>query len=560
MNVKRMLSLVMTCLVLAAAISALSPAAAAGSADERISGLEERLDALVETVPVYGDWTEYACTGTEKKAPKGMRMLSGYMRESTANRPGRLVAKASYRTYYIRTAEECAVYLTVDNGEARLRVSKEKPAIGTGKSFTGQLYDKDTGLPTEDSPLIVEAGMYIAWCNGTAGDGSVLHVAETVSETDALRSNLGLTPAMRTETENLFPARAGYLEAKLVWQAGNINASIGADIRAATDQSAERKTCQTLLFPYRTIVRCGKGWGVRVTVADRNYTIVEAPGGLTHNVYRIMEAGVPYRLTVQNETGEDMTGLDDDAMAEHVKVCALYENPAAPVRWCALGDSITQGWHSEMDESSGKSVSKCDPAFCWAATLSVLRGWELTNLARGGIGWIDEANTGDNSAAWYVARHTDFAPYQLVTLALGINDWKAHASPVGTWEDAPTDDAPTTVMQAMRATIEAIYASNPACKIVVILPLNCNGYTHAFGDKSTNYALGYSFSLTGTLEDFVARMIEVCDYYGIEYIDLTHRSVINRETLSTLLPDGVHPSYTAHELLAHELAKKIPFD
>ena len=114
-------------------------------------------------------------------------------------------------------------------------------------------------------------------------------------------------------------------------------------------------------------------------------------------------------------------------------------------------------------------------------------------------------------------------------------------------------------MQAMRATIEAIMVSNPTCKIIVILPLNCNGYNHSYGSKATNYALGYSFSTSGTLESYVQKMIEVCDYYGIPYIDQTHYSVINRENLPTMLPDGVHPSLDTHELLAHELSKKITF-
>jgi lysophospholipase L1-like esterase len=51
----------------------------------------------------------------------------------------------------------------------------------------------------------------------------------------------------------------------------------------------------------------------------------------------------------------------------------------------------------------------------------------------------------------------------------------------------------------------------------------------------------------------------VCEWYGIEYIDMTHNSVVNRQNIEDLLIDKVHPSEACHKAMALELAKKIMY-
>jgi hypothetical protein len=50
---------------------------------------------------------------------------------------------------------------------------------------------------------------------------------------------------------------------------------------------------------------------------------------------------------------------------------------------------------------------------------------------------------------------------------------------------------------------------------------------------------------------------EQCEYYGIEMIDMTHNSIINRINAETMLPDKVHPSLDAHRQMGLELSGKI---
>ena len=109
----------------------------------------------------------------------------------------------------------------------------------------------------------------------------------------------------------------------------------------------------------------------------------------------------------------------------------------------------------------------------------------------------------------------------------------------------------------MRYVIEKIQTTKPTAKIIVILPFNARGYSGSrLGDLSTNYALGYAVN-SKTLQDFYDAMVEVCEYYGIQYIDGTHSSIISRYAMNKLLPDGVHPSEDTHTMIAREFSNKI---
>ncbi len=107
----------------------------------------------------------------------------------------------------------------------------------------------------------------------------------------------------------------------------------------------------------------------------------------------------------------------------------------------------------------------------------------------------------------------------------------------------------------MRYVIEKILGDSPSCKIVVITPINCSKW----GNENTNYGLGVKFPNNGTLEDIFNAEVEVCKYYGVEYIDMTHGSFINNKNITEILPDGVHPSLEAHKIMGEEIAKKIQY-
>ena len=524
--------------------------------DTRMTTAEDTLSSITDAERTY-NWNEYTGTGSEYSS--GLTLINGYIRPVTGSYPGRITSESSHYLYWFQAVSD--VYVAIDTtSRVRLRISEEEPQTGNSKAFTGTVYGDsgDADMPTTEEPLLVESGKYIAFGNVSGGDAITLKYATSWTEgAGELKQTLLLTDAMETQVDTKINNVANGLEViPMVWETGVFSTTVGDDIRGAVSGSDTRKSAGVIHYPHPVYIENDRVYKVRITYADSNFAIVST-SDFSAGKFVTIPANVPVRMTISNQGSTTITE-DDATINAHIKVSVLYGHDNTDVRWCAMGDSITEGWYSTVEND--ETHNYCDASKTWVGKVAKRNGWQVTNIGKGSTGWLDTVSESDiTTAGFYVARNTDFTPYNLVTLAYGINDWKANRV-VGSYEDVPIDDeTPTTVMQAMRATIEAIMVSNPACKIIVILPLNCDGYSHSYGSKATNYALGYAFSTSGTLESYIQKMIEVCNYYGIQYIDQTHYSVINRENLPTMLPDGVHPSLDTHELLAHELAKKITF-
>ena len=226
----------------------------------------------------------------------------------------------------------------------------------------------------------------------------------------------------------------------------------------------------------------------------------------------------------------------------------LDENGDGLVNWIALGDSITQGYYSYLDES-GKGVLAFDKNQCWAQYVANSTGWALTNSGVGGSGYVHPATVLDKVSGREHIDNMDFAGAELVTLAFGINDWKGN-QPLGTMEDDIA--AGGTFYSNMRYCIEKIRNDSPNAEIVVIAPLNSCRYGYA----SKGWSLSYKFYQSKTLQDVYNAMEEVCAYYSLPLIDLTHNEEINNDILNWL-PDGVHPSLEKHKRLAEILEEAL---
>lgn len=284
--------------------------------------------------------------------------------------------------------------------------------------------------------------------------------------------------------------------------------------------------------------------------------------------------------------------------------------------WYALGDSITAGWTSRADpteEKGYKQYLNWDQSQRWVNIVAEKKGYALKNYGIGGTGYLKGKRFAMN--ARQLADTLDFAQCDFVTLAYGVNDWK-YAVNIGGVQDIPqtvlagydghsmleleenaperfvlyqngkeleegTDytvdgrrislsvtvrkrdvfdlyNAEESMVSNMSYVIKKILRDNPLCKIFVISPINCK----SVGSYPTNWGINYAGEATNGLglEDIFQMQRAVCDYYGIELIDMTHSSIVNRENIRTLLPDNVHPTVEGHKALAMELADKIHFD
>lgn len=277
-----------------------------------------------------------------------------------------------------------------------------------------------------------------------------------------------------------------------------------------------------------------------------------------------------YIIVQTNNNGTDVSPLSlkigNKEYAKNVRaeVAALHYGNG--VNWVQFGDSITAGYYSFFDPNTGTADSRAsgqNVVYPWL--VHNRNGWGYTNMGVGGMGWIETSIVGNyNSVAWnQVKKITNWSGINLVTFAYGVNDYKADADVLGALSDAYTYSegmTPTTVVNSMRYCFDYVMSKKPGIKIIVITPFNCRGYQYNFGSAATCWARGYTHPHGGhTLDEVAATMKAVCAEYGVECLDMTTDSCINKGNIVQMLPDGVHPSIECHELLSREIAKKLSF-
>jgi lysophospholipase L1-like esterase len=234
------------------------------------------------------------------------------------------------------------------------------------------------------------------------------------------------------------------------------------------------------------------------------------------------------------------------------------------LKWLALGDSITEGYYSVLDENTEDTESHKSIDECYCAWIAKMKGFDLDNKGVGGSGWLKRGTAAApklNSREQIDAVNKDgthvidFTKYDICTIMWGVNDWKGSQN-LGTFEDGINPET-ESVYGNMRYVIETILTRNPNIKLIVITPVNCRQDTSARPSSAdNNWGIGFEFG-GHTLDDYYDAIKNVCEYYGIEMIDMTHNSVINRINAETMLPDKVHPSLDAHRQIGLELSGKI---
>lgn len=286
-----------------------------------------------------------------------------------------------------------------------------------------------------------------------------------------------------------------------------------------------------------------------ITDADiKDLVINFAPLNTTGNVWGWYSTGQQHsndKATQQNSA--DIATLKEEVADLQEAVKKSPTNSGAV--WYAIGDSITYGLYSTSFTDYFQPVI----GQRWVDYVAKHNGYELTNLGVSGSGFV----TGTTFRT--IVDRNDFSGVDLVTIMLGINDWKNTdaVNKVGTMDDDITTGG--TIVSELRYGLEKIIADNPYCKIILITPINAK--IGSRGTEATNWAYGYSGSITpcGSLKAFGDKLKEVCEYYGIQVIDMTNSSVVNRKSITTVLPDGIHPNLECYKVLGQELARRITF-
>lgn len=305
-------------------------------------------------------------------------------------------------------------------------------------------------------------------------------------------------------------------------------------------------------------------WGSRLAVSKGNTKVYQIPDDIKYLicfvVYNTHDA-LPSEFLLTIPSSKGRLDIVEDTLNAIVNEGGVREHT---INWLALGDSITEGHYSIINPDTGETEAHKSVDNCYCAWISKIKGYKLDNKGVGGSGWLKRGTTTApklnareqidalNEDGTYVL---DFAKYDICTIMWGVNDWKGSQN-LGTFEDGLNPET-ESVYGNMRYVIETILTRNPNIKLIVITPVNCRQDTSARPSySSNNWGIGFDFG-GHNLEDFYEAIKNVCEYYGVEMIDMLHNSVINRMNAETTLPDKVHPSLEAHKQMGIELAGKI---
>jgi lysophospholipase L1-like esterase len=209
----------------------------------------------------------------------------------------------------------------------------------------------------------------------------------------------------------------------------------------------------------------------------------------------------------------------------------------------AVGDSITYGYGIGGNEYS------------WVKTVIDRNGYASyadgsKNLGQSGLGFCTTSTSGGTINT--VVGGTNFSGADIVTVALGINDWK---NPNATL---------TQFFEGMEYCFNKIRTDNPYCKIFYILPFNAR----FLGTFDTFYCLGatgdsnkdrpYAHTLQAFVNMIKAKFEEdTFKAFNVNVIDMVECPSINRHNITTALIDSIHPSAETNIELGKEISRRI---
>ena len=290
-----------------------------------------------------------------------------------------------------------------------------------------------------------------------------------------------------------------------------------------------------------------------------------------NNLYPINDIGYVRVLlgisTSGNITAEDVAGLKISV--------PFYDSGPAESGWYSTGVkyATTEQLESQIAELQDNEIKVSTNQILYAVGDSITYGygvggnsgsWVHHVIERNGYDATNSLNLGESNLGFCttsVSNHTiqdivggtDFSGADIVTVALGINDWKSSGATLSAF------------WAGMQYCFNKIRTDNPYCKLFYILPFNV-----AIGNSSyaNFYGLGfvgdsdptkpYSYALQ-TFINMIKDKLEEPTFksYRINVIDMTECAAINRHNIQTALSDGLHPTAATHIELGKEIARRI---
>jgi len=162
-------------------------------------------------------------------------------------------------------------------------------------------------------------------------------------------------------------------------------------------------------------------------------------------------------------------------------------------------------------------------------------GW--TNYVQNAVAGYDIFSTVDKLKADLISTPTFLNDVNIASLLIGTNDFGGGVTVLG---DINSTVDGSTFSGKLKYFIQTVLTANPNIKLYVCTPTERNDG----GKYKTNSPQGW------TLQDLRNLIVQICDYYSINVIDLYTNSGFNLQTIGTLTSDGLHPNLAGKQSLA----------
>ena len=374
---------------------------------------------------------------------------------------------------------------------------------------------------------------------------------------DALRSLVNAIAENIDNAENGLMSDANVLNYSTC-ASGRLRMTDGAVVSATNQHYSDYIPVRYGMKVYRNFVLESTSYGD--VYYDINKNIIEKlPSEIGTNTHTVPKGAAFVRFTIPNSM---LVAGSETAVVTitTTRLANIEKRLIIPVvkttKWLAMGDSITFGVYSAVDDGEPKEFVGDG----WVQLLAKSFGYELTVMASRGMGYTAEVDGKDplngnnriNLDTLLTRTEALTDEFNLITLAFGVNDY-----------NSPSVATLDTIALGLNDALQRLTTKWKNARIVVITPFNCcNTVGCTLQTKwNCNYPRG---NPERTLADVADKIKECCDAFGVECINCTENFVLNvvniAKTLSDderLLPDKVHPSQEAHGLIAKTMAHHL---
>ena len=225
-----------------------------------------------------------------------------------------------------------------------------------------------------------------------------------------------------------------------------------------------------------------------------------------------------------------------------IVVLVLLCSFAAPIKWVAIGDSITY-LNEHPDETGNRITTGYMKLVCKTRP-------DIQYVNKGYNGWT----SGDIASK---IETLGLERADVYSVFLGTNDWW-RGRPIGTMKDYESNTGSSTLFGSFRIIIDKLKSLNKDAQIILITPLQRGDFVYINNMKNNAYG-SYKTKNDQSLEQFADAIITLAKKEDLVFVDLYHKSGITQENMVRFkrLKD---PSTGSLKNFAYPEYKDIPFD